>query len=357
MERIEQIQAEFQEQCFAPVFRSWTQEVAEQYGREYDRNEKAVLMYAQNYLKSLSALQMQTGCTPCVISFSLLWSSLLAGRPALLIEAYEGVPFLTDPILVEKLPAPWLFYHWDQFLEALRRKCGALGLEKYIRYPDLRARAMRGARQVWLSCCMMMKAHLRQLPQTAEWNSIKKGELFCLTAGEYLEHQMPLCGERAELDLAYLERGGDARFSKFVKRVFQGQDWEELLLSDTVFEHCTFQNVSIHACSLCDARLIDCTFEHCKLSELSLMGTEFYAVRLTDTVLEKVWTQTGQSREQWDCLSCGKTSFTNCLLEQVTFLDSEVLEADLYSCQFLGIRASGSRLCPSLQEQAAQEEN
>ncbi|MFR4977294.1 MAG: pentapeptide repeat-containing protein [Butyricicoccus sp.] len=354
MDRIK-AEMEFQEKCFEPLFHSWIQEVAEQYGTQFEVNKKQFLIYTQSFLKSLNSLQKQIDCEPHILTFSVLWTALLEGVPSLLIEAHEGEPFMVNPILSEKIPAPWLFYHWKQFLESLDSRCGELGLSKYIRYPELRAKAIQAARDILFSDCMLMKAYMRTLEHTTEWIELKKGSFFCLTAGEYMERQYPLVGERTEIDLVYLESGSDARFAKFEKKQFKGQDFDGLVLSDTIFEQCTFQNVSFKNCALCDARLIDCTFEHCRFSNLSLMGAEIYATRLTDTVFEHVWTQFGQSRNRWDFISCGCTSFTNCLLEQVLLLNCEIQQVEFEDCQFIEIQSLNSDLCAQLRKRLVKE--
>lgn len=85
------------------------------------------------------------------------------------------------------------------------------------------------------------------------------------------------------------------------------------------------------------------------------MGAEFYATRFTGVRFHHVWSDLGQSREKKDCVSCGKTTFTNCLLERTQFDDSNLNEARIDSCQFIKIYADNSTLCPALQEQIGAE--
>ena len=354
MER-EVAKQKFQEECFEPLFIDWTQAATEQYGRDYDRAEMLLLTYGKGFLAALAKVQETLDCQVCILTFSVLWTSLLQGKPAILIEAYEDIPFGSDPVLSEKVPAPWLFYGWNGFVDALEKKCGELALNAYIRPPEIRTKALEAAQNVLITYCMMMKAHLRQLPQSEEWASVKKHIFFFASAGEYMERQLPLLGERPELDLTYLESGADARFSKFKDCTFTGKVFSELFLADAVFSHCTFRDVTFEKCALCDALFVDCTFENCTLSDLSIMGAEFYATRFTDVRFHHVWSDLGQSREKKDCVSCGKTTFTNCLLERTQFDDSNLNEARIDSCQFIKIYADNSTLCPALQEQIGAE--
>ena len=355
MER-EKATQKFQDQCFAPLFTEWTQTVTEQYGKDYERVEKLLLVHGKAFLAALAKMQERMDCQVCILTFSVLWTSLLQGKPAILIEAYEDIPFGSDPVLSEKIPAPWLFYGWAGFIDALERKCGELALNTYIRPPEIRAKAFEAAQNILITYCMMMKAHLRQLPQSEEWAAVRKQVFFFVSAGEYMERQLPLLGERPELDLAYLENGTDARFSKFKDCTFAEQTFTELFLTDSKFYHCTFRNVAFERCALCDALFVDCTFENCSLSDLSIMGAEFYATRFTDVRFNCVWSDLGQSREKKDCVSCGRTTFTNCLLERVQFNDSDLGSTQIGSCQFIGISADNSILCPTLQNQISAEE-
>ena len=355
MER-EQAEQKFQEQCFEPLFVDWTQTVTEQYGKDSERVETLLLAHGKGFLGALVKMQEQLDCRVCILTFSILWTSLLQGKPAILIEAYEDIPFGSDPVLSEKIPAPWLFYGWSGFVGALEKKCGELALNTYIRLPEIRTKALEAAQNILITYCMMMKAHLRQLPQTEEWASVRKQEFFFVSAGEYMERQLPLLGERPELDLAYLESGTDARFSKFKDCTFTGQTFSQLFLADTAFHHCVFQGVTFEKCALCDALFVDCTFENCTLSDLSIMGAEFYATRFTGVKFYCVWSDLGQSREKKDCVSCGQTTFTNCLLERTQFQDSNLSEAKIDSCQFIELSADNSVLCPTLQNQIETEE-
>ena len=351
----EMAEQKFREQCFEPLFVNWTQTVAEQYGRDYEKVEMLLLSHSKGFLSALAKMQETLDCQVCILTFSVLWTSLLQGKPAILIEAYEDTPFASDPVLSEKVPAPWLFYGWSSFIEALEKKCSELALNTYIRLPEIRAKALEAAQNILITYCMMMKAHLRQLSQSEEWAAIQKQIFFFVSAGEYMERQLPLLGERPELDLAYLENGADARFSKFKDCTFMDQSFTELFLTDTSFNHCTFRGVTFEKCALCDALFVDCTFENCTLSDLSIMGAEFYATRFTDVRFNHVWSNLGQSHEKKDCVSCGQTRFTNCLLERAQFDDSDLSSTQIDSCQFIEISATNSTLCPVLQSEVEVE--
>ena len=56
--------------------------------------------------------------------------------------------------------------------------------------------AIQAAQNILITYCMMMKAHLRQLPQSEEWAAVRKQIFFFVSAGEYMERQLPLLGER-----------------------------------------------------------------------------------------------------------------------------------------------------------------
>ena len=86
------------------------------------------------------------------------------------------------------------------------------------------------------------------------------------------------------------------------------------------------------------------------------MGAEFYATRFTDVRFSCVWSDLGQSREKKDCVSCGQTTFTKCLLERVQFNDSNLGSTQIGSCQFIELSADNSVLCPTLQNQISSEE-
>ena len=352
-EKAEQI---FQEQCFEPLFVKWTQAVTEQYGKDYERVEMMLLAHGKGFLAALARMQETLDCQVCILTFSVLWTSLLQCKPAILIEAYEDIPFGSDPVLSEKIPAPWLFYGWSDFVDALEKKCGELALNTYIRVPEIRAKALEAAQNILITYCMMMKAHLRQLPQSEEWASVRKQIFFFASAGEYMERQLPLLGERPELDLVYLEKGTDARFSKFKDCTLTAQTFCELFLADTSFNHCIFRDVTFEKCALCDALFVDCTFENCTFSDLSIMGAEFYSTRFTDVKFNHVWSDLGQSHERKDCVSCGQTTFTNCLLERTQFDDSDLSSTQVDSCQFIEISANKSILCSALQNQVGAEE-
>lgn len=346
---------EFMEKCYKPLFQSWLKEVTEQYSSECDKNGAMFLTYIEKFLDAVSKIQDQTDVKMGMITCSILWTSLVNGTPAILIEAYTGAPFLNEPIIGERVPVPWMFYHWSDFVEAMHRKCGELGLGTYIRLPELRAKAIQAARDIIFVYWIVMKAHLRYFSETATWRRVKKGSLLCITLGEYMEHQYALLGEREELDLTLLEPNSSAQFAKFQNKVYKNQKFNGLTLSDTVFEQCTFQYVEFQSCPMCDARFINCTFEHCKFSNLSLMGAEIYATRLTASCFDHVWSACGQSRKQGDFLASGHTSFTNCLIEEVGFYNTELRNAKIDNCQFIKLDVLESDLCASLQGQGVKE--
>lgn len=355
MER-NQAENEFLEKCFGPVFTNWTMRITEQYNNDRRSIKALLLAQSKGFLVALSKLQDHINCQVSTLTFSFLWTSLMQGKPAILIEAYEDLPFTSDPILSEKVPAPWFFGGWADFIKDLEVECGKLALTAYIRPPEIRAKALHAAQEILITYCMILKNDLRLLPQTAEWQAVQKKSIFFATAGEYMERQLPLLGERPEVDLVYLERGSDAHFAKFQCLVFAGQSFSEIFLADTCFSQCTFRDVTFDQCALCDAIFVDCTFENCTLSNLSIMGAGFYSSRFTNSTLLNVWSSTGQSNQKEDCISCGRTMFSDCLMEHIFFENSELTKVKINCCQFINIHSNNSDLCPTLTAQLRNEE-
>lgn len=354
MER-EQAEREFYEKCLTPELDSWTESAIEQYAKDYSSVESLLLIQSKRFLKALAKVQEYKEIKISAVTFSMLWTSLAAETPTMLIEAYDGLPFLTDPVLSEKFKAPWLFPGWKKLLDSIRDRCGDLALGSYIRYPQIKGKGVEAARNMLVSYTMMLKAHLRELPQSEEWKGVKKADVFFVSAGEYMEKQLPVLGIRPELDITYLEKGEEARFAAFRDCRYQGHTFTGLNLTDTVFEHCVFQKVTFDACALTDSRFISCTFEDCRFAQLSLMGAEFLSCRITDTVFSRVWSERGQSQKPEDCISCGETRFLSCLLEEVFFEDSKLEAVMAADCQFIGNRSAGSSLSGELKVQGSEE--
>lgn len=356
MER-EQAEKKFYEKCFIPEVNNWTTSAIEQYGKEYESVEKLLLMHSKQFLKTLAKLQEKNDSTISVISFSMLWTSLIAGAtPYLLIEAYEGLPFFTDSIVAQKIPAPWIYPNWRELTDSIHSRCGDMALGNYIRYPEIKSKTIEVARDILVSYTMMFKGHLRTLPQSEEWEMVRKDEIFFIMAGEYMEKQMPILGIRPEVDLVYLEEGDEAQFASFKDCQYKDHHFKKLNLNDTVFEHCFFQEVIFDECALCDSRFIDCTFEGCQFANLSLMGAEFLSTRLTDTKLTNIWSKTGQSAKPEDCISCGETRFLYCLLERISFDKCEMESVMLVDCQLIDIQSTDSNLCEELNTQVLESE-
>ena len=78
MER-EKATQKFQEQCFAPLFTEWTQTVTEQYGKDYERVEKLLLTHGKAFMAAIAKMQERMDCQVCILTFSVLWTSLLQG--------------------------------------------------------------------------------------------------------------------------------------------------------------------------------------------------------------------------------------------------------------------------------------
>ena len=56
MERAEAEKA-FIEKCYDPLFRAWIQEVTEQYGAEFQKNETRFVTYVEQFPNPVSKLQ------------------------------------------------------------------------------------------------------------------------------------------------------------------------------------------------------------------------------------------------------------------------------------------------------------
>lgn len=328
----------FKETCYIPALRKMTEASAAVLSREGARVTEAFLSPLEGFMEIVMEHQDKGSIPPVKrIGISFLRTAMFRGKPEVLAEAYENVPFLERPVMGCELDAAWMFPVWERFREELRENLRQQSLGRYVRNPELRAYEAEAISIVLRQLAMPMKFMIRGLENRGIWNRLAGRELFVISYGEYMDWQFPLMEIKGEVDLFLCDEKEDLTFRRFQGMHYENKQFGCVVLDDCVFRDCSFQKTVFRGTKLRNVRFINCIFEDCRFEGVELMGSSVLSSRLRRVCFQKCHLMQGFYQEertsQFYCLAEFKWS----LLEEVSWQETEISDAVYVDCQLFDV--------------------
>ena len=317
----------FRETCYIPALRNLVETSSAEIARDMGQATEAFLAPLGAFLGLLLEHQ-DRGRVPAArrLGISFLRTSLYLGKPTLLVEAYENLPFLEKPVMGCELSGAWMFPGWDAFREELDENIRQQSLGRYVRSPERKAYEAETVSILLRRLAMPMKYMIRGLEYKSIWSRLADMEGFGISYGEYMDWQFPLMEIRGEVDLFLCDEKEDLTFRRFQGLHYVNKEFGPRELDDCVFRDCTFQNADFTGTKLRNVRFIQCVFEDCRFEDVELMGSSFLSSRLRGVCFRK-------------CSLLPKAPYYSpadykwSLLEEVEWQETETVDSLFVDCQ------------------------
>lgn len=317
----------FRETCYIPALRKLAESSAAALAGDMERAAEAFLPPLEAFLGLLLEHQ-DRGSIPPVgrLGISFLRTSMCQGKPTLLVEAYENLPFLEKPVMGCELSGEWMLPGWDAFREELTENIRQQSLGRYVRSPELKSYEAEALSILLRQLAMPMRYMLWGLEYRGIWNRLAGMEGFGISYGEYMDWQFPLLEVRGDVDLFLCDDGENLTFRRFQGLCYEDKQFGQRELDDCVFRECTFQRADFTGTKLRNARFIRCSFEDCRFEGVELMGTSFLSGRLRRVCFR-------ECRLMPKAPYYAPARFKWSLLEAVDWQETETTDALFVDCQ------------------------
>lgn len=317
----------FRETCYIPALRSLSETFTAGLIRDMERATEAFLSPLEAFL-GLFLEHRERGNIPAAgrLCLSFLRTSMRQGKPVLLAEVYETLPFLEKPLMSCELSGEWMFPGWEVFREELDENTRQQSLGRYVRSPERRSYEAEAVSILLRQLAIAMKYMLRGLEYKSIWNRLSAVEGFTVSCGEYMDWQLPLLEIKGDVDLFLCDDGTDLAFRRFKGLHYENKQFGPRELDDCVFRDCVFQKTDFKGTKLRNVRFIQCVFEDCVLEGAELMGSSFLSGRLRRVSFK------GCHLMPWAPYYVPAT-FKWSLLEAVNWTETEIRDDMFVDCQ------------------------
>ncbi len=271
----------FRENCYIPALRNLVETFSARLTGDMERATEAFLSPLEAFLGLLLEHRDRGNIPPAgKLCLSFLRTSLRQGKPVLLAEIYETLPFLEKPVMSCELSGEWMLPGWDAFREELEESARQQSLGRYVRPPERRSYEEEAVSILLRQLAMAMKYMLRGLEYRSIWNRLSGMEGFAVSYGEYMDWQFPLLEIKGDVDLFLCDDRTDLTFRRFKGLHYENKQFGPRELDDCVFRECTFQKADFTGTKLRNVRFIQCVFEDCRFEGAQMMGSSFLSSRL-----------------------------------------------------------------------------
>ncbi len=338
-------QRKHQEECYFPLAKAYLEEALNYICIHADIIHKELTGQINTFLLNLSELQ-DRGRLGAVenISISFLYTSLTCGSPCFLFEVYSSLPFLENALVSREFPLSWMFREWEEFLERVRQETGKQGMNRVIRMPYIRSKALGTARLAVQLMFPIIKNHFYEIEELEAYQKLKKTENFVLGFGEYYDWQKPILIQKREVDIFQCEKEEDLRFCRFPGKWYEQKEFRQLVLDDCRFMECTFMDSVFVDTSFRDTRFFGCIFQNCELSQLLLQGARFDGCVFEQVNFSGIKTASFSSEMEEIKGFWGVTEFIGCRFSEVKIKSSDFSASLFRDCRLEEVETEESVL-------------
>ena len=263
----EQLWAAFEREVFRPLEILYVRQAFQQM-----QQREAVLR--ETFLSGfMQLLQERPEESWEVLSLSLLYSSVLLGKPVIRVEALPDDG--GEAQLAGNLSAEWLFPGWEQFRQELVEL--SKPERRYLRLANLDAFMNETVHMLIQAATPLLRYWLRDGAGEA-LRARKHAPELLVSFGEY--------GGKAEIlswELPYVRLGNvpetepetpeDFAYRRFTGQSCHDLDMQGLSFRQAIFEGCRLEGCSFRNCDLRDAVFRKCRFFDCNFSESQVGGS------------------------------------------------------------------------------------
>ena len=323
---------EYEQERYLPLETAFLEQVSEYLGSHMDEVRDTCLREWEKALQKAGKRQEQEGVSCSYMSFSILGTSLLLGKPMIQIDFYNEEWVFGSPWERSRMDASFLFRGWERFCaDALD---DAYFVRSRLRRPMIRPLffgTMEKAAYLF-ACCA--KYFMGELAGTEAFQALQKAGSMYVTCGMYLDWQERIYGIVPPVDLDDLEKETDLRFREFQRIIYRGRQYQGLNLSMARFSDCLFEKTMLSHVCLQDAKFVRCRFHRVDFADVQMAGADFEDCHFYQCRWERVTTEGMAAGEYF-----GETVFRGCYFQNL-YADECNLSASLWS----GTKAEQSSL-------------
>lgn len=274
---------------------------------EYDNVQTSV----RNILEECFGVMEHSKQTMITISF--LRTSLYFGEPKFRFHVFSMDQMWEQPLYEKDLRADWLLVRCED--------------------NEKDEESLVEQRKELKAILMYISCYFKYFVAECEtWKSFQERHIqppFYITFGEYMDWQYPIFCYQEELDIFQNEKEEaltfrrfqtviyqDKKFdqldfsnSKFIGCEFRDCQWENVVLTDAMFQNCSFQNVTVRDCICYGITVSDSTFQKCEFRNVAFKQTT-----ITKETLHGIYKQSEFIQTHLE-----DTEFNECNTEEVSF--------------------------------------
>lgn len=325
--KADEYREEFQSKCFKPALENMLAGTAESLTKNAEEICPMLVKPIAHFLEQVLRLKKEGKIEKAAcISLSFLRTSMCEGKPVILAEAYEGIPFLSASEYSKEISVDWMFPCWKEYQEEIEDRTKKEILGRYIRTPELRSYESQAVSTVLRFLLFYLKYMIRNLEEEAVWEKLSQNSELMISFGEYMDWQLPIAAVRPEIDLFLCDKEEDLTFREFREMYYRDKLFEDWVLDDCVFIKCTFYRVTFRGTCLRNTRFLECRFEECWFEDVQLMGTSILSSHLhkVDFVRCSMMSGWQEAAGYMQLFAAGKLIGSK--LHQVQWIDMELPE-------------------------------
>lgn len=267
----------FQEEFYPPLFRTMADDTIEAFTKEKEQIIGTWKKSLKQYMEQLTIKQQQQQAEPVVeMNLSFLYTSLETGNAQFRIDSYGwNGRVASDSMETGYLPAHWLTTGMERFEEELRRCAREHSLQRYIRGGEIETLKLRAVKSLLYYFALRFKYIIPEMIDFKVLAKVQKGETFLLQIGEYMDWQKTIYAILPVIDIFNCDKSTDLRFRKFPAYYYQNKVFQSLIMNQSMFQDCTFEDVVIDNCVMNDCFFDGCLFERVTIRNTHMLGSQF----------------------------------------------------------------------------------
>lgn len=324
----------FKDQFYPVVFMEAAKKTIVSFGENEERIVESWRRELSLYLERIAALQQKEQAGPVAeITVSFMYTSLYEGKAVFRVDSYgdEGRVY-GESMAAAFLSADWLVQELPSLKEELAACAAREGLRGVVRPAAFEVLALRAVRSLLYYFAGRFKYIVTKVLDEKYLARLKKGEVFVICIGEYLDWQNTVFAILPEVDIFNCGRDTKLQFRHFPAIVYRRKQFTDLNLSQSKFTDCTFEDVVIGECCM-----NDCTFDGCSFNRVTISGTQMAGSLFIDCVIREAKFEEvvfcGDGVRGHEAEYFAPVEFVGCTFSQADFNDCRLGGVNLTECE------------------------
>lgn len=266
------------------------------------------------------------------ITYSMLRTTWLEGRPAYLVEASDARWMLDPEPIRFEWDTSWSYSYWIDLQQQLRREAE----KQHMSLPELEWEhaMLEAAEHVHALIVNMMRLAMKQAVGLPEFQELEREEIFEIRVGEYMDHSVSVYREdrrpmEASEIRSWLEEKEEYAYSYQAVTQVQLSDGDYSLLDFryTAFRQMEMEHSHLHGCVLVGTVWQQSQLNGIDLTYSLLYGADFSGCSMKGAIFDAVMGNAGYgpgASLDWEPLGFVGVDFTGASLQLASFKDAQL---------------------------------